>query len=74
MAAAKNSKPRTLRAKHLRARLWYAADGKCQQCGAALDPKNWHADHIEAWIRTGRTNIHEMQALCPSCNLKKGAR
>lgn len=35
-------------------------------------PEDWHADHIAPWHLTQRTNVHEMQALCPACNLKKG--
>jgi 5-methylcytosine-specific restriction endonuclease McrA len=63
---------RALRSKRLRAALWIAADGKCQRCGEEL-LEGWHADHIEPWSETGRTNVHEMQALCAKCNLKKGA-
>lgn len=64
-------KNRTLRSKKLRAALWIKAKGKCQLCGCEL-PWPWHADHIDAWIKTGVTNVHDMQALCPPCNLKKG--
>jgi 5-methylcytosine-specific restriction endonuclease McrA len=63
---------RTLRSKKLRALLYYDAEGKCQICGCDL-PDDWHADHIEAWVKTKQTNVHGMQALCPACNLKKGA-
>lgn len=66
------TEPRTLRSKKLRALLYYEAEGKCQMCGCDL-PDDWHADHIEPWVRTGRTNVHEMQALCPACNLRKGS-
>lgn len=62
---------RTLRSKRLRAALWIAADGKCQACGNELGD-DWHADHIVPWVASKRTNVHEMQALCPACNLKKG--
>ena len=64
---------RFLRSKRLRALLWYEQKGRCAMCGCEL-PKSWHADHIEPWIKTGRTNVHEMQALCPPCNSKKGDR
>lgn len=56
-----------------RALLWYMADGKCQICGKPL-PKDWHADHIIPFVVSKKTNIHEMQALCPDCNLKKGSK
>lgn len=62
---------RTLRSKRLRAALWIAADGKCQICGCELGDV-WHADHVVPWMASKRTNVHEMQALCPACNLKKG--
>lgn len=63
---------RTLRSKALRALLYYENDGKCAMCGCDL-PDDWHADHIEPWSKTHTTNVHDMQALCPTCNLKKGA-
>ena len=34
---------RFLRSKRLRALLWYAADGRCTQCGEPLEER-WHAD------------------------------
>jgi hypothetical protein len=35
--------------------------------------ESWHADHVEPWKVTHRTNLFEMQALCARCNLKKGS-
>ena len=64
---------RTLRSKRLRAALWIAADGKCQICGNELGD-DWHADHVVPWVISKRTNVHEMQALCPACNLFKGKK
>lgn len=64
---------RFLRSKKLRAALWIHAGGKCQRCGKPLGA-DWHADHIVPWSVTKRTNVHEMQALCPECNLNKGDR
>lgn len=64
---------RCLRSKTLRTALYIHADGKCSLCGADLGP-DWHADHIIPWCLTGTTNVHEMQALCPGCNLKKGSK
>lgn len=66
------SEPRALRSKKLRAALYAAADGQCQRCGAELGA-GWHADHVVPWSATGRTNVHEMAALCGTCNLQKGA-
>ena len=64
---------RFLRDPSLRAALYYDADGLCQQCGSPL-PEGWHADHVIPWSATHRTNVFEMQALCPKCNLHKGAK
>lgn len=64
---------RTLRSKKLRTLLYYSQNGKCAMCGRDL-PENWHADHITPWSKSHRTNVHEMQALCPECNEKKGAK
>lgn len=64
---------RTLRSKRLRGLLYDAFGGRCAICGCEL-PDDWHADHVVPWSVTGRTNIFEMQALCPQCNLRKGDR
>lgn len=67
------SAPRLLRGSRLRNALYLAADGRCAHCHDPLLP-GWHADHIAPWSRTGRTNVHEMQALCGPCNVRKGAK
>ena len=64
---------RVLRSKHLRSALYYLQGGKCAMCGKLL-PDDWHADHVVPYSVSGRTNVHEMQALCPACNLAKGAK
>lgn len=64
---------RRLRGRALRNALYRAAEGRCAACGVAL-ADGWHADHIVPWCRTGTTNVHGMRALCPICNLLKGAR
>jgi Restriction endonuclease len=64
---------RTLRSKKLRAILYYSQEGKCAICGNEL-PEDWHADHIVPWVVTNDTNVFGMQALCPKCNLSKGAK
>lgn len=64
---------RFLRKPALRNALYRSADGRCQHCGTPL-PDDWHADHVEPWSKTHRTNLFGMQALCPDCNRTKGAR
>lgn len=64
---------RTLRSKKLRSLLYYSQNGKCAICGRDL-PDDWHADHIIPHVVTHRTNVHEMQALCPTCNWEKGSK
>lgn len=63
---------RFLRSKRLRNALFLGASGKCSMCGELL-PAEWHADHIERFAETQRTNVHEMQPLCPPCHYKKTA-
>jgi len=56
-----------------RAALYLAADGRCTECGARLEP-DWHSDHVQPWSRGGSTDVINGQALCPDCNLRKGDR
>lgn len=44
----------------------------CAKCGSRLGD-NFHADHVLAWAKSGPTVTNNGQALCPTCNLKKGA-
>lgn len=55
-----------------RTALYLAADGHCTECGVDLEP-GWHADHVDPHARGGRTDVVNGQALCPDCNLLKGA-
>lgn len=55
-----------------RTALYLAADGRCTRCGGEL-PAGWHADHKQPWSRGGKTDVINGQALCPTCNEKKGA-
>lgn len=63
---------RFLRSKRLRNVLYASQAGLCARCGRALDGR-FHADHVVPWCVTGDTNVHDMQALCASCNLTKGS-
>jgi 5-methylcytosine-specific restriction endonuclease McrA len=56
-----------------RVALFLAAHGRCAQCGERLRP-GWHADHVEPVSDGGVTEPANGQALCPQCNLAKGAR
>ncbi len=56
-----------------RTALYLAADGRCTECGAELE-RGWHADHRDPHSKGGPTDVINGQALCPPCNLKKGAR
>ena len=62
---------RRLRSKHARNHLYIQADGRCRNCGIKL-PDNWHADHIIPYCYCQTTELENMQALCPTCNIKKG--
>jgi 5-methylcytosine-specific restriction endonuclease McrA len=56
-----------------RVALYLAAGGRCAACGAPLRP-GWHADHVERVRAGGATAPANGRALCPRCNLAKGAR
>ena len=68
-----NESDRYLRHPDLRAALYEAADGRCAVCKKPLET-GWHADHIVPWVVSKTTNIYEMQALCPECNMSKGSK
>jgi 5-methylcytosine-specific restriction endonuclease McrA len=56
-----------------RVALFLAAQGRCVKCGEPLRP-GWHADHVEPVSTGGATEPANGRALCPRCNLEKGAR
>lgn len=51
---------------------WQAA-GRCVRCGQVLD-EHFHADHVIAYSKGGKTVTRNGQALCPTCNMSKGSR
>ena len=66
-----------------RVTLWLFAAGccvcrgcsACQPGGCLRDlDQGWHADHKIPFVRSRRTDVSDGQALCPPCNLVKGAR
>ena len=54
-----------------RVALFVAAGGACANCGRSLD-SSFHADHMQPWSTGGVTDVINGQALCPTCNLRKG--
>lgn len=56
-----------------RSALYLYSGGKCAECGIELEP-GWHADHVHPYSKGGETDVLNGAALCPSCNLAKGAR
>lgn len=63
---------RTLRSKFDRNKIYFAYDGKCAMCLCDL-PNDWQADHIIPYSVCKTTDLSNMQPLCISCNLWKGA-
>lgn len=55
-----------------KAQLLQRAKFKCCNCGNKISFGLCHADHIVPWVKGGKTIISNGQALCISCNLKKG--
>ena len=49
------------------------AGGACERCGNRLG-REFHADHVQPFSKGGATTLNNGQALCASCNLRKGAR
>jgi superfamily II DNA or RNA helicase len=47
------------------------ADGKCEECGADLEP-GWHGHHNIPYSRGGATDAINARALCPICNRRLG--
>jgi 5-methylcytosine-specific restriction protein A len=49
-------------------------DFKCRLCGRRLPATQLHADHVQPFSKEGLTLLENLQTLCATCNLKKGAR
>lgn len=52
--------------------MYLAAGGRCSRCRATLTP-GWHGDHVKPYSAGGPTDVANGQALCPTCNLRKGS-
>ncbi len=55
-------------------RAWELQGRICKLCRRALPVDLMHGDHIAPWARGGLTITENLQALCGSCNLRKGTR
>ncbi|WP_245717587.1 TerD family protein [Nocardia jejuensis] len=58
-------------AQDVKSRVWQRDGGRCVQCS---DDQYLEFDHIIPWSRGGATSVDNLQILCRSCNLQKGAR
>jgi 5-methylcytosine-specific restriction endonuclease McrA len=48
-------------------------NGKCAICNRELE-ESFHVDHIYPYSAGGETVLGNLQALCQTCNLRKGAK
>ena len=64
---------RTIRSTRLRNALFMFQHGKCAICHCDLGA-SYHVDHVIPFSKGGETSLGNSQALCPACNLKKGAK
>ena len=55
-------------------RAWQLQGCVCKLCGRAIPFDLMHGDHIVPWSLGGPTTIANLQALCGSCNLRKGSQ
>jgi superfamily II DNA or RNA helicase len=55
-------------------RAWQLQGCVCKLCGRAIPFDLMHGDHIVPWSLGGLTTIANLQALCGSCNLRKGSQ
>jgi 5-methylcytosine-specific restriction endonuclease McrA len=58
--------------KRQRLMMLFRQAGRCAACSNRLSA-GFHADHVKPYSKGGQTVIQNGQALCPMCNLKKGA-
>ena len=55
-------------------RVWERQGRVCALYGRAIPFDLMHGDHIHPWIAGGPTVFENWQALCGSCNLRKGSQ
>lgn len=50
-------------------------NGRCAYCGIDLSSiGSWHVEHMVPRSRGGNSDIDNLVASCPACNVKKGRR
>ena len=52
---------------------WERQGEVCNLCRRAIPFDLMHGDHIVPWSKGGPTSLENLQALCGSCNLRKGS-
>ncbi len=55
-------------------RAWEIQGRVCKLCRRLIPVDLMHGDHIDPWSQGGLTVMKNLQALCGSCNLRKGSR
>lgn len=55
-------------------RAYELQDCRCNLCSRAIPFDLMHGDHIVPWSQGGPTTLANLQALCGSCNLRKGSQ
>lgn len=65
----KNFKPTPKKA--VRELLMWRDFGRCVYCGRSVKDENWHADHITAYSRGGRSHVDNLAVSCAPCNMSK---
>ncbi|MGZ4957334.1 MAG: HNH endonuclease [Methylobacter sp.] len=60
--------------KGITAKLMYLQKGKCAVCKTSVKKKGHHLDHIMPIALGGSNTDDNIQILCPTCNLQKGAK
>ena len=64
---------RTFRRSDVR-RVWERQGRVCVLCARAIPFDLMHGDHVKPWSHGGATSLENCQALCGSCNLRKGSQ
>src|ERR1700744_9558 len=60
--------------------VWRKSGGRCAHCGRKcvrsykVLPNRGEIDHIVPWSWGGQTTLNNLQLLCHTCNMAKGAR